>query len=95
MFNYTGFTGIVKNYLEIDMSFCPIVPDGYVVPTMCPGDHECAESVLIIDIHVIFIHSSLAVSISIGPGCEQSTSLRISHGHSVQHFSGAKRRNSH
>jgi len=68
MFNYTGFVGIVKNYLQANMSFCPIVPDGYVVPSMCPGHHERAESVLIIDVHVIIIHTSLTVSIGRTPG---------------------------
>jgi hypothetical protein len=70
MFNYTGFTGIVKNYLEIDMPFFPIIPDRYVVPTMCPGHHECAKSILIIDVHMIVIHTGLTVSIGCTPGCE-------------------------
>jgi len=68
MFNYTGLICVVKSYLQINMSFCPIVPDGYVGPSMCPSDHECAKSVLIIDVHVSFIHSSLAVSIGVSPG---------------------------
>jgi len=95
MFNYTGFTGIVKNYLEIDMPFFPVIPNDHVVPTMRPGHHECAESILIVDIHVILIHTGLAVSIGCTPGCEQSTCLRISHGHSIQHFAGAKNRYGH
>ena len=68
MFNYTGFVGIVKNYLQANMSFCPIVPDGYVGPSMCPSDHKGAQGILIIDVHVSFIHSGLAVSVGISPG---------------------------
>jgi len=80
----------VKNFLETDVPFGPIVPDRDQAPTVCPGHHECAESVLIIDVHAIFFHTSLAVTIGRGPAVEIFTGIWISYGHCVQGLAGAK-----
>jgi hypothetical protein len=42
MFNYTGCTQAVNNYLQTDMPFGPVVPDVDLAPAMAPSDHERA-----------------------------------------------------
>jgi len=72
------------------MPFGPIVPDRDLAPAMSPGHHECAESVLIIDVHAIFLHTGLAVSGGSSPGRQLSAGIGITNSHRVQRFGGTK-----
>jgi len=95
MFNYTGYMLPVKKYLQADMPTGPVVPDVQLRPSMRPSYHECAQGILIVDIHTVFFHTSLAGSIGCGPTGQKFASLWVSKCHNIQCFGCAKIWNGH
>ena len=49
------------------MPFCPGIPNDQVVPTVCPGNHEQAQGIVIIDVHPVFFNSNTYASAGVGP----------------------------
>ena len=77
------------------MPFGPIVPDVYCSPPVGPSYHKRAQSILIVDVHTVFVHTGLTTSVGGGPGAQVFTGIWISKGYCVQCFGRAKIRYGH
>jgi len=57
---------------------------------MRPSDHKSTQSILIVDVHAVFLHTCLIVSVGCDPGAQLFTGLWISYRYGIQCFNSTK-----
>lgn len=53
--------------LYIYVSFCPRIPNHDIVPALCPGHYEQAQSVVIEYVHTVVLHTGRDATAGLGP----------------------------
>jgi len=71
---------------NINVPFCPWIPNNQVVPTMCPGHYKKAQSIVIKYVHSIIFHPGCYASAGSGPTCEQISGICVTQDHCEQGF---------
>ena len=50
-----------------DMPFGPRIPNDHMVPTVGPGHHEQAKSIVIVDVHAVIFYTGLYATTGFWP----------------------------
>ena len=76
------------NLLGIDVSPIPSVPYNHVGP-LGPSDHEHAQTMMVIHLHLVFLYLTVLDTVVSNPGFEQSRSSGIAHDNNIKRFAVA------
>jgi len=73
--------------VQVNVPFCPGIPNGQVLHTVSPGDPKTLKTLVIMQHQPIILHHSMIHSMIPNPGFEQGVCTRIvSHAQDIQGF---------